>query len=169
MWQYLAHMPSVPPDPEHNKCIRFPHGCPLCIHGGSNATIRCLVNGFIYMEKYPPPHGVWTSRLESLPALPVYFHVCEWTHLLVVTPLPSLFGVTHWMGGCDLEGFSSYRCMAPGRADLFTEIQSVRAMDALGLPLNSSSWQGSGKVARLGVMDGCWSLKQPFSPLGQKA
>lgn len=110
MWQYLAHMASVPPDPQHNQCIRFPQ-CPLCIHGSSNASVRSLVKGFIYMEKYPPPHGVWTNRLESQPALPVRFHVCEWMHLLIITSLPSLFGVTHWMGGYDLESFSSYRLL----------------------------------------------------------
>lgn len=107
MRQYLAHMASVHPDPQHNHCIGFPPWCPLCIHGSSNASIRSLVNGFIYMEKCPPPHGVWTSRFESLPALPVRFHVCEWMHLLIVTSLPCLYEFTHWMGGCDFESFSS--------------------------------------------------------------
>lgn len=98
MWQYLAHMASVPPDPQHNHCIGFPSWCPLCIHGSPNASIRFLVNGFIYMEKCPPPPGVWTSRLESLPALPFALS-CMWMEALVDCDLTSLFVRSHSLVG----------------------------------------------------------------------
>lgn len=160
MCQYLAHMASLPPDPQHNHCVGFSPWCPLGIHGSSNASIRFLVNGFIYMEKCPPPPGFWTSRLESLPALPLRFHVCEWKHLLIVTSLPSLFGVTHWTGECDLE-FSSSRGV--------WSLDSLACL--LGLSWNLSFVflltldRKSGKVGSQEVMDGCWSLWQPLSPL----
>lgn len=108
MRQYMEHMASVAPDPRHNHCIGFSPWCPLVIHGSSNASISFWSMGSFTWKKCPPPLGFWTSRLESLPALPLRFHVCEWKHLLIVTSLPSLFGVTHWTGGYDLE-FSSPR------------------------------------------------------------
>lgn len=125
--------------------------------------------GSFTWKKCPPPPGVWTSRLESLPALPLRFHVCEWKHLLIVTSLPSLFGVTHWMGGFDLE-FSPLleRCVFTGLTGLFAGPQKFKLYmhSAFCFPLNSGSWQGSGKVASQGVMDGRRSLRQPLSPLG---
>lgn len=97
----------MPPDPQHNHCIGFSPWCPLGIHGSSNASIRFFGQWVhLHGKNALPRLGFELADLNRCPALSLRFHVCEWKHLLIVTPLPSLFGVTHWTDGCDLE-FSS--------------------------------------------------------------
>lgn len=77
-------------------------------------------------------------------------------HLLIVTSLPSLFGVTQWTGGCDLE-FSSPRgvwllgLLACLLGHTWNFICIMLFVFLLTLALD----RGSGKVGSQDVMDGC--------------
>lgn len=146
----------MPPDPQHNHCIGFSPWCPLGIHGSSNASIRFFGQwAHLHGKNALPRLGFELADLNRCPALSLRFHVCEWKHLLIVTSLPSLFGVTHWTGGGDLECSSLGGEWSLGLlACLLGHTLNYMCIKLLVFLLTLPLGQGSEKVASQNVMDG---------------
>lgn len=163
MCQYLAHMASVPPDPQHNNCVGFYPWCPLAIH------VQMLASGFWSMGSFTwknalPRLGFELADLNRCPlSLCAFMYVngstCWlWPHFpLCLESLTGRVNMTLSFLLLEVCGHWTYWlvCWA-----------LVRTIYALSFVFLLTLNRKSGKVGSEEVMDRCWSLWQPLSPLG---